>query len=66
MVAQLRQIELIEPLAEFLFQVRGVLGPNAERDDRPGVAQHCVPDVGLKLVHVLMGHGEADPVLTQF
>jgi hypothetical protein len=41
MVLQLRQIELIEPLAELLFQVRSVLGPNAERDDRPGVPQHC-------------------------
>ena len=64
MVAQLRQIELIEPLAEFLFHVRRVLGPNPERDDRPGVPQHCMPDLRLKLVHVLMGYGEADPVLT--
>ena len=50
MVAQLRQINLIEPFLEFLFEVRRVLPSNAKRDECPRVPQHRMPDVRLKLM----------------
>jgi hypothetical protein len=64
-IGQLHEIELPKPLLEFTDEVRSILRADPEGNDRSGVAQHRMANVGLKLVEILVGQREPDAVLAQ-
>jgi len=62
---QVKQVDDIDLRLEFLDQQEGVFWAQPERDHGTGVSEDRVADIGLQLMHVLMGQHKSDTILSQ-